>query len=113
MALLRDEASRAGCLRTSELRDHAGEHVRFAGIVAALRRVPMPHGSVLEFVTLEDEEGLVESIVPPMRYGRLDDPIRNPGPYLVEGPVAVEGRHVQLEIDSVTPFHRRGRPYAA
>jgi DNA polymerase III alpha subunit len=113
MALLRDEATRAGCLSTRELSAAQGERVRFAGIVAALRRIPASGGGVLQYVTFEDEHGLVEAVVPPPVYGRLSDPIKNPGPYLVGGLVGVDARHVRLHVDIVAPFHLRDHPYAA
>jgi DNA polymerase III alpha subunit len=113
MALLRTEATRAGCLSTRELKAAEGARVRFAGIVAALRRVAVSSHAVLQYVTFEDENGLVEAVIPPPAYGRLNDPVKNPGPYLVEGLVTVDGRHVRVEVDAVKPFHLRDRPYAA
>jgi len=112
MALLRDEATRAGCLSTRDLKAAEGKRIRFAGIVAAIRRVPVSNGAVLQYVTFEDENGLVEAVVPPPVYARLSDPIRNPGPYLVEGTAGVDARHVRLQIDRAAPFHLRDDPYA-
>jgi DNA polymerase III alpha subunit len=71
MALLRPEADRYGCtaIRAAfDVEDHLG--VRLAVTVAALRRVPTREG-VMQFVTFEDETGLLEGVVPRRRSGCL------------------------------------------
>jgi DNA polymerase III alpha subunit len=113
MRLLRPEARRAGCVATPEAVTRAGRRIRTAGVVAATRRVRTAAGEIMQFVTLEDESGLLESVVSAKFYEELGDPIQNPGPYLVEGSVAVDAGVPTLHIDSVKPFHRRERPYAA
>jgi DNA polymerase III alpha subunit len=71
-------------LHTSrELPDHVGRRVRVAGVVAASRHTPTRDGRTMQFVTLEDEWGLIEVTLfpgtcPPAAYLTL-------GPYLVTG----------------------------
>jgi hypothetical protein len=43
---------------------------------------------MMQFVTLEDEFGLVEAVLFPHANDSLGDPVRNPGPFVVEGQVA-------------------------
>jgi DNA polymerase-3 subunit alpha len=75
-----------GDLITSrELRDRAGRLVRVAGLVATARHTPTANGRTMQFVTLEDEWGLIEVTLfpgncPPVAYLTL-------GPYLVTGVV--------------------------
>jgi DNA-directed DNA polymerase III PolC len=75
-----------GDLITSrELPDHAGRLVRVAGLVATARHTPTTNGRTMQFVTLEDEWGLIEVTLfpgtcPPVAYLTL-------GPYLVTGVV--------------------------
>lgn len=112
LQLLRGEAERAGCIPTCAVTAHAGREVRLAGLVAASRRHRGAHGRVMQFVTLEDESGLVEAVVSSTVYAALGDPIRNPGPVLLTGRVVVDRGHPHVDVTQVQPFYRRARPFA-
>ena len=81
MHVLRDEAARVGCITTAELAARRGEKVRIAGLVAAARRLVTRGGRIMQFVTLEDEHGLVETVLFPEVYASLQDPVTTPGPF--------------------------------
>jgi DNA polymerase III alpha subunit len=66
----------------------------------------------VQFVTLEDECGLLEATVSPETYQRFADPIKNPGPYLVEGRVEMRHATSVLSVATVRPFHERERPHS-
>jgi len=59
----------------------------------------------------QDEHGLVEAVLFPKTYKALDDPVKNPGPYLVIGGVAQDRNDVHLVVSQVIPFHQRSQPY--
>jgi DNA-directed DNA polymerase III PolC len=107
MGVLRSEATRVGCVATGALSGLVGESVQIAGVVAASRRHRTQAGQLMQFVTLEDEQGLVESVLFPSRYLALGDPVTNPGPFLVRGTVAEDHRDVHLVVTDVKPFHQR------
>ena len=65
----------------------------------------------MQFVTFEDEAGLIEAVLFPRTYQTLDDPVKNPGPYLVTGRVAEDHGDIHLIVSEVMPFHKRSRPY--
>ncbi len=111
MRVLRDEATRAGCVTTSDLATRSGQFARVAGVVAAARRLFTRGGHIMQFVTLEDEHGLLEAVLFPADYASLEDPVRNPGPFLLGGRVEEDHGDVHLLVSEVTPFHRRPRPY--
>ena len=46
-----------------------------------------------------------------LTYAALDDPITNPGPYLVVGRVTVDHGDVLLKVTQMTPFYQRPAPY--
>jgi DNA polymerase III subunit alpha len=107
--LLRQEADRLGCQPISELiSGSAGRSVRLAAVVAAMRRVMTRQGA-MQFVTLEDESGLLEGVVFPVVYRQLGERVTTPGPFLVEGKLRDQQGAVHLEIGLLTPFHERGR----
>ena len=112
MHVLRDEATRVGCLPSDALAQRRGERVRFAGVVAAGRRLRTRGGAVMQFVTFEDERGLIEAVVFPGVYAALRDPIRNPGPFLVRGEVAGDASDPHLVVSDVLPFYLRRAPEA-
>jgi DNA-directed DNA polymerase III PolC len=74
-----------GLITSRELAAHVSRPVRVAGIVATARHTPTTDGRTMQFVTLEDEWGLIEVTLfpgtcPPVAYLTL-------GPYLVTGTV--------------------------
>src|SRR4029079_3093888 len=107
MRVLRDEAQRGGCIGSDALPAHVGASVRFAGVVAASRRLVTRQRRIMQFVTFEDEHGLVEATLPPDVYAALDDPVRNPGPFLIEGLVETDGGEIRLTVSEVLPFYPR------
>ncbi|HEV3262179.1 MAG TPA: DNA polymerase III subunit alpha [Gemmataceae bacterium] len=74
-----------GLITSRQLREHLGRRVHTAGLVAAARHTPTSDGRTMQFVTLEDEWGLMEvtlfpGLCPAVAYLTL-------GPYLVSGTV--------------------------
>ncbi|MBZ5712289.1 PHP domain-containing protein [Nannocystis pusilla] len=112
LRILRDEARRAGCITAREVPGRAGRQVRVAGLIAASRRHRDARGRTMQFVTLEDETGLVEAVVAADVYAALGDPIRNPGPVMLTGRAVVDRGHAHVDVSQVLPFHRRPRPFA-
>jgi DNA polymerase III subunit alpha len=111
MRALREEARRQGCITTTEAQRYKGRPVRVAGLVAAARRLATQDHKVMQFVTFEDEDGLVEAVLFPQTYAVLRDPVTSPGPYLVGGRVAEDHGDVHLQVSEVMPFHERPAPY--
>jgi DNA polymerase III alpha subunit len=106
LAVLRDEALRAGCIELARARERDGSRVQVACLLAAARRVATSAGTV-RFLTLEDETDLAEGHLAAAAYRRLDTVFGTPGPYLVVARVAVHGGLTRLEIEEALPFHRR------
>jgi DNA polymerase III alpha subunit len=106
MRLLRPEADRLGCVRSDDLGAHAGRFVRFAGLLAAARQVPTRQGE-LRFLTMEDEDGLIEAVLFPGANARLAAGLTTPGPFLAGGMVRDEQGEVHLVLSELRPFHER------
>jgi error-prone DNA polymerase len=86
IALYRPRLERLGVLRSVELeRRRNDEKVRVAGLVVVRQRPPTAKGFV--FITLEDEEGLVNVIVRPDVYERYYHTMRNSLLLIVEGTI--------------------------
>lgn len=105
LALLREEARAVGCATLADAARARG-HVRVAGLVAASRRVAT-RGGVTRFLTLEDETGLLEVVLPPAVEARHRDAIETPGPYLVDGRLVARQDDPHLVARALRPFHER------
>lgn len=106
MSLMRAEAERLGCLPVSELGSRLGTSLRFAGLLAAARRLPTAQGE-LRFLTFEDETGLVEGVLFPDANVRLGERLTTPGPYLVQGLMRETDGDLNLVVTELMPFHER------
>lgn len=111
MRVLRVEAERNGCVTTCDAARRVGEDVRVAGIVAAMRRVATKDRGVMQFVTVEDEEGTLEAVLFPPAYREIGDAITTPGPFLLAGRVSDQQGDVHLNVWALRPFHERRRAY--
>jgi DNA polymerase III subunit alpha len=111
MALLRGEARRYRCIQVKEaLAAPRGEMLRVAVTIAAMRRVPTRQG-VMQFLTVEDETGLLEGALFPPVYRRLGERVTTPGPFLVEGKLRRQEGATHLEVTWIAPFRERQRPF--
>jgi DNA-directed DNA polymerase III PolC len=112
MRVLREEARRYGCITTTEAASRVGSFVRMAAVVAATRRLATKDRGVMQFVTLEDEQGILEAVLFPPVYRSVGSAITSPGPFLVAGTVEEDHGDVHLIVSGLKPFHERSRAYA-
>ncbi|MCI0340782.1 MAG: PHP domain-containing protein [Planctomycetales bacterium] len=87
MTLLRGLLPRPAATSREVLAARAGRPVRFAGLLAAWRTAETAREETMEFVTLEDEWGVVEVTLFPAAYRRFAHLLGTLGPYVVEGRV--------------------------
>jgi DNA polymerase III alpha subunit len=112
LAVLRNEARRAGCQTTKEARARWQQAVRVAALVSATHRVRRDD-RIVELVTLEDEYGFLEAVVTTEATPAFTPSVDTPGPYLVEGRMQGDAECPHLAVSALHPFHHRDRPYAA
>ncbi|MEJ2211662.1 MAG: error-prone DNA polymerase, partial [Anaerolineae bacterium] len=97
MALYRDVLQRYGVLTSGEVaRRRQGERVRVAGWAVVRQRPPTAGGML--FLTLEDEEGLVNLVVRPDVYERYREALRSAPLLWVEGQVQREGGAISVLV---------------
>ena len=113
ITLLRAEANRYGCIPIANIPDHIGEAVTLVAFTSTTQRVVTASGNVMQYVTFEDEGGMVESVISPGVYARLADPIDNPGPFLVDGKVEDDAGEVRLHVTELRAFHVREKAYGS
>jgi error-prone DNA polymerase len=102
------EALRArGVLSSGELEGQRdGQTVRVAGLVVVRQRPPTAKGHV--FITLEDEEGLVDLIVRPDVYQRYRGVLRGAPLLLVEGRLQREGHALSVLVHRAAALRHSG-----
>lgn len=61
----------------------------------------------MQFLTLEDEHGLVEAVLLPGACARLGGRITTPGPFLVGGRVVEREGALHLRLSELKPFYER------
>jgi len=100
MALFRSYLEERGFIRSDRVGQKIGKHIRVAGILSATR-VTETKGEAgdMEFLTLEDESGLVEVTLFPRVYKRFRHIIEDLGPYLIRG--KVENQYGSLSVNAV------------
>jgi DNA polymerase-3 subunit alpha/error-prone DNA polymerase len=88
----------------TRMHDHIGRRIRFAGWLVTGKRVQTKHGDTMEFLTFEDESGLVEATFFPKTYERFCHMVDRNRPYVLEGKVEVDWGAATLTVDHVTPL---------
>jgi error-prone DNA polymerase len=97
MQLYRERLRRQGVLSKAELEERQdGETVRVAGWMVIRQRPPTAKGHI--FITLEDEEGLINLIVRPQVYERYKEVLRNSPLLWVEGLLQREGHAISVLV---------------
>ncbi|MCK4299293.1 MAG: hypothetical protein KAX80_07165, partial [Planctomycetes bacterium] len=83
----REALGEEGLTPAVELSEHVGEQVRVAGVLVASRRARTKENLFMEFITLEDETGMMEVTLFPVTYQKYGHLVTSRGPFLVEGKV--------------------------
>jgi len=102
MALYRKALERLGSVQAVRLGYFIGKRIRFAGWLVTGKRVQTKHGDTMEFLTFEDETGIVETTFFPEAYERFCHMVDRNRPYMLDGKVEVDWGAVTLTVDHVT-----------
>jgi DNA-directed DNA polymerase III PolC len=109
MMLYRDTLKRLGPVQAVRLNHFIGQRIRFAGWLVTGKRVQTKHGDTMEFLTFEDETGIVETTFFPRTYERFCHMVDRNRPYVLEGTVDVDWGAATLTVDHVealSPLNR-------
>jgi DNA polymerase-3 subunit alpha/error-prone DNA polymerase len=91
-------------VKAHDLPKYTGRSVRVAGFLITGKVVPTPKGEPMEFLTFEDETGLMETVLFPEAYRRFCDMLDYRRPYLLDGQVEEDYGAVTLTISRITPI---------
>ena len=88
-------------VKAVDLPRHLGRRVRLAGWLITGKVVTTKHGDPMEFLTFEDETGIVETTFFPQTYHRFCHMIDRNRPYLLTGKVEEDWGAITLTVDRV------------
>jgi len=101
MELYTDAVRQAGAVKAAELPRRVGRRIRFAGWLITGKVVETKQGEPMEFLTFEDETGLVETTFFPEVYRRFCHLLDRERPYLLSGKVEEDWGAVTLTVEQV------------
>jgi DNA polymerase-3 subunit alpha/error-prone DNA polymerase len=99
MELYADAVRRAGAVKAADLSHCVGRRIRFAGWLITGKVVETKQGEPMEFLTFEDETGLVETTFFPETYRRFCHLLDRERPYLLSGKVEEDWGAVTLTVE--------------
>lgn len=104
ITLYRDARQAGKTVRAADLGHCQGRRVRFAGWFVTGKVVHTKHGDPMEFLTFEDETGMVETTFFPAVYRRFCHMLDWGRPYLLTGRVETDWGALTLTVDHVAPL---------
>ncbi len=115
LVFYREKLETRGVVETSRLESLQDKTiVRVAGVVVICMRPPTKSGAVVVFVTLEDEEGLVDTVVFPKVYDKFGSVIFNNPALIIEGKLQKMGKRgisvIASRIYPLGPEYRSESP---
>lgn len=104
MTLFDDQLRRNEAVKAADLRKLLGRRVKFAGWLITGKVVGTKNGDPMEFLTFEDDTGIVETTFFPETYRRFCHLIDRGRPYLLQGDVEENWGAVTLTVSHVRPL---------
>ena len=101
MELFKQRLQNLRTVNAIDLPLYVGKRVRFAGWLVTGKVVTTKHGDPMEFLTFEDETGIVETTFFPQTYHRFCHMIDRQRPYLLTGKVEEDWGANTLTVDTV------------
>jgi DNA polymerase-3 subunit alpha/error-prone DNA polymerase len=101
MQLYNNTLNKLHPVKAIDLPRFVGQRVRMAGWLITGKVVTTKHGDPMEFLTFEDESGIVETTFFPQAYGRFCHMIDRNRPYLLTGKVEADWGATTLTVDKV------------
>lgn len=107
MTLYANNLKKNGVVKAAHLPQYVGRRVRLAGWLITGKTVRTKHGDPMEFLTFEDDTGIVETTFFPLAYHRFCHMLDWGRPYLLSGKVEEDWGAVTLTVGEVSPIVAR------
>jgi DNA polymerase-3 subunit alpha/error-prone DNA polymerase len=113
MILCSATVNRHPVVKAKDLSHFAGRRVRCAGFLVTGKVVATIQGEPMEFITFEDETGLMECTFFPETYRRFCHMLDHQRPYVIEGKVEEDYGAFTITVDAVSRIDSNPHPVAA
>lgn len=115
MVFYREKLEKARVIRSSDLETLPNNSIiKAAGVVVVCMRPPTRSGTIVVFITLEDEEGLIDAVVFPKVYEKFGKIIFNNPALIMEGKLQRMGKKslslIASKISALGPEYRSESP---
>ncbi len=104
MVLYADTLKKMRIVKAVDLNHFIGRHVRVAGLLITGKVVHTKHGDPMEFLTFEDDTGLMETVFFPKTYRRFCAVPDRSRPFVLHGKVEADFGAVSLSVTRVEPL---------
>ncbi len=108
LTLLNGKLDGLRLVKAGDIGKHVGRRIRIAGWLITAKTVATRHGDAMEFITFEDETGVVETVFFPDAYQRLCRQMEWNRPFILSGKVDEEFGAITLAVDDAEPLMARG-----
>lgn len=98
LELVKEQISSANALNTVDASARLEQHVRVAGMRQIWRRSITTRGDYIYFMSLEDLDGMLDVVITAEVYRKSKAALSTPGPYVVEGQVALDSQRGEPHI---------------
>jgi DNA-directed DNA polymerase III PolC len=105
MVLYAGMLKKLGIVKAVDLNHFIGRHVRAAGLLITGKVVHTKHGDPMEFLTFEDDTGLIETVFFPKAYRRFCTVPDRSRPFVLHGKVEADFGVISLSVTRVEPLH--------
>jgi DNA polymerase-3 subunit alpha/error-prone DNA polymerase len=106
LTLFNEGLTRRGIVKAADLHRFVGKTVRTAGLLITGKVVSTKHGEPMEFLTFEDETGLIETTFFPQAYRRFCYLLDRHRPYVLTGKVDEDFGAVTLTVAAAEALRR-------
>jgi error-prone DNA polymerase len=101
MMLYADTLKELKTVKAKDLHCFVGGHVRIAGLLITGKVVYTKHGIPMEFITFEDDTGLIETIFFPKSYRRFCAMLDRSRPFILHGKVEEDFGAITMTVNRV------------
>jgi len=106
MALYTDTLKKRGIVKATDLPCFVGRYVRVAGLLVTGKIVHTKQGDPMEFLTFEDETGLIETTLFPKAYRRFCSILDRSRPFILCGRVEEDFGAVTMTVTRIDPVRK-------
>jgi DNA polymerase III alpha subunit len=101
MMLYADILKKLKTVKATNLHRFIGRHVRIAGLLITGKVVHTKHGDSMEFLTFEDDTGLIETVFFPKAYRRFCSILDRNRPFIIHGKVEEDFSAITMTVNQV------------